>query len=128
MDTRFLIGQITVPFRWMPGFQNPEGQLSRWLEVISTYDMDIEHLHGPLHGNADGFCRDPYTQCGYFDVWEKTEVNEDYDRTLKQEVQSSSAESKTLVEIPDEISESGYKACKRLDGGWYASGIQQSYC
>ena len=27
--------------RWLLRFKNPEGQLARWLEVLSTYDMEI---------------------------------------------------------------------------------------
>ena len=44
-------------------FKNPEGQLSRWLEILS-YSMKIEHRPGRLHGNADGVSRIPCRQCG----------------------------------------------------------------
>ena len=37
---------------WLMGFKNIEGQLSRWLEELSTYDMRIVHRPGKEHGNA----------------------------------------------------------------------------
>ena len=45
--------------RWLMNFKNPEGQVARWLEVLSTFSMAIEHRPGRLHGNADGMSRKP---------------------------------------------------------------------
>ena len=98
----FLVRTDHSSLRWLLRFKYPEGQLTRLLEVISTYDMDIEHRPGRLHGNSDGLSRVPCTQCGYLYGWEKPEMHEDYARTLKQEVQSASAESMTLVKMQDE--------------------------
>lgn len=100
---KFLVRTDHSSLRWLLRFKDPEGQLARWLEVISPYDMEIEHRAGRLHGNADGLSRVPCTQCGYFDDWEKADVPEDYARTLKHEVKNTStAESKTLLEMQDE--------------------------
>ena len=38
-------------------FKNPEGQLARWLEELSQFDMNILHRPGKLHSNADGMSR-----------------------------------------------------------------------
>ena len=46
---------------WLMGFKNIEGQLSRWLEELSAYDMRIIHRPGKEHGNADGMSRIPGT-------------------------------------------------------------------
>jgi hypothetical protein len=32
--------------KWLLRFKHPEGQLARWLEVLNTYDMQIEHRPG----------------------------------------------------------------------------------
>ena len=40
-------------------FKNPEGQLARWLEVLSEYDFKIEHRRGRSHLNADALSRRP---------------------------------------------------------------------
>ena len=53
--------------------------------------------------------------------WEKPEVYEDYARTLKQEVQSASAESKNLVEMQDESRDI------RLVKDWMEDGTRPEY-
>ena len=45
--------------RWLMNFKDPEGQLARWMDVLSTYDFTIEHRPGNLHGNADSLSRAP---------------------------------------------------------------------
>ena len=45
--------------RWLLGFSNPEGQLARWMELLGTYDFDVEHRPGAKHQNADGLSRRP---------------------------------------------------------------------
>ena len=50
--------------RWILNFKNPEGQVARWLEVISEYNIEIQHRAGRRHGNADGLSRRPCKQCG----------------------------------------------------------------
>ena len=47
----------------MINFKDPEGQLARWMDVLSTYDFTIEHRPGRLHKNADGLSRAPCKQC-----------------------------------------------------------------
>lgn len=44
---------------WLCRFKNPTGQLGRWLEELSQYDMSIEHRPGTKHLNADGLSRIP---------------------------------------------------------------------
>ena len=39
---------------WLMSFKYTEGQLARWLEVVSQFDMNILHRSGKLHNNADG--------------------------------------------------------------------------
>ena len=33
--------------------------MARWLEVLSTFSMTIDHRPGRLHGDADGLSRKP---------------------------------------------------------------------
>ncbi|VDI12072.1 Hypothetical predicted protein, partial [Mytilus galloprovincialis] len=44
---------------WLLRFKNIEGQLARWLEELSQYDMVIQHRPGKKHQNADGLSRIP---------------------------------------------------------------------
>jgi hypothetical protein len=54
-------------------FKNPEGQLARWIDVLSTYDMDI-YRPGKFHQNADAMSRIPCHQCGYREIEEDKAV------------------------------------------------------
>ena len=56
-------------------FKEPEGQLARWLQVLSEYQFDIIHRPGKQHGNADGLSRRSCRQCGCSDIT-KFENNE----------------------------------------------------
>ena len=38
--------------RWLQNFQDLEGQVARWLEVLSEYNFKVIHRPGPKHGNA----------------------------------------------------------------------------
>lgn len=49
--------------RWLLNLKNPEGQLARWIEVLTTYDMDIQHRPGTQHRNADALSRHSCGQC-----------------------------------------------------------------
>ena len=60
---------------WLMRFKNPEGQIARWLEVLSTYDFQIQHRSGKQHGNADGLSRRPCTTCSHCDRQEQKESN-----------------------------------------------------
>lgn len=40
-------------------FKNTQGQLARWLEVLSQYNMTVTHRPGKKHGNADPLPRIP---------------------------------------------------------------------
>ena len=44
---------------WLLGFKNIEGQLSRWIQELSQYDMIVVHRPGKDHVNADALSRIP---------------------------------------------------------------------
>lgn len=56
---KFLVRTDHGALRWLFNFKEPEGQLARWLETLSSYDFDIVHRPGRLHGNGDGMSRVP---------------------------------------------------------------------
>uniref|UniRef100_A0A5S6R4Y5 RNA-directed DNA polymerase n=1 Tax=Trichuris muris TaxID=70415 RepID=A0A5S6R4Y5_TRIMR len=45
--------------RWLQGFKEPEGQVARRLELLSSYDFEVEHRAGRKHRNADALSRMP---------------------------------------------------------------------
>jgi hypothetical protein len=69
---QFLIRTDHSSLQWLLRFKNPEGQLARWLEVISLYNMVIKHRPGVQHRNVDALSRIPCHQCGFVENWETT--------------------------------------------------------
>ena len=61
---KFILRTDHESLRWIMNFKNPEGQVARWLERLSSYDMKIEHRAGRLHSNADGLSRQVCKQFG----------------------------------------------------------------
>ena len=57
------------------GFRNIEGQLARWIEELSMYNMQIVHRAGKNHVNADGLSRipDPLTLCNCYSAGSNVE-------------------------------------------------------
>ncbi|KRX43381.1 Retrovirus-related Pol polyprotein from transposon 17.6, partial [Trichinella murrelli] len=63
---------ITADFlTWLQYFQEPKGQVARWLEHLQEYDMQVVHRRGLQHNNADAMSRRP----------EETEDNGDHPAT-----------------------------------------------
>ena len=66
---QYLYGQRTTirtdhgALRWLMNFRDIQGQMARWLQVISEYDIDIVHRAGRSHANADSLSRRPCTEC-----------------------------------------------------------------
>ena len=50
--------------KWLQSFKEPEGQVARWLELLSRFDFTVSHRAGQKHGNADALSRRPCSQCG----------------------------------------------------------------
>ena len=65
----YLYGQkVTVrtdhsSLTWLFQIKEPKGQLARWLEVLTQYDITLEHRRGLRHGNADGLSRQCCKDC-----------------------------------------------------------------
>jgi hypothetical protein len=53
---------------WLCRFKDLSGQLGRWLEELSQYDMTIVHRAGTKHVNADSLSRIPssFPLCNYY--------------------------------------------------------------
>ena len=53
----FVVRTDHSSLRWLSKFKNTEGQLHRWIEELSAYDIEIVHRKGALHVNADSLSR-----------------------------------------------------------------------
>ena len=73
---QYLYGQPTTirtdhgALRWLLNFRDIQGQMARWLQVISEYDVNIVHRAGRSHANADSLSRRPCTECTQCDIVE----------------------------------------------------------
>jgi hypothetical protein len=54
--------------QWLLNFKNPEGQMARWLEVLASFDMVVQHRPGKKHANADALSRLPCKQCNHCNI------------------------------------------------------------
>ena len=57
LGRQFIARTDASSLRWLASLRNAEGQLMRWLEELSQYDMIIVHRKGKLHTNADSLSR-----------------------------------------------------------------------
>ena len=73
-------------------YKNPEGQVARWLEILSSFDMKIIHRPGRSHRNADGMSRITCKQCGMYsevqaeDSAEKIEMHDQIAQVTEDQV------------------------------------------
>jgi hypothetical protein len=59
----FLVRTDHSSLQWLHDKKDAEGQLARWIEILSTYKYEIVHRAGKSHGNADGLSR---TRCAQY--------------------------------------------------------------
>ncbi|KAK6172537.1 hypothetical protein SNE40_016172 [Patella caerulea] len=62
LGRRFILRTDHGSLTWLYRFKSPQGQLARWLEQLSQFDMIIQHRSGKLHGNADSLSRYPFDE------------------------------------------------------------------
>ena len=89
---RFLVRTDHSFLRGLMNFKNPDGQIARWIETLSSYDMKVEHRPGQLHQKTDGVSQIPCSQCG---------INEEA-RNNVNVVESSNKDKFDLKAIQDE--------------------------
>ena len=53
----FVVRTDHSSLRWLMNFREPQGQLARWLEELSQYNMVLQHRAGREHLNADALSR-----------------------------------------------------------------------
>ena len=103
LGRKFLLRTDHASLRWLKSFKEPEGQVARWLEVLDTYNFQLEHRPGVRHANADAMSRVPCAQCNQQHVDPKSRrgrpMNDsatDFDRHHARPVQTRGKTSKTL--------------------------------
>ena len=85
--------------RWLLNFKNPEGQLAKWIEVLSTYDMEIHHRPGAQHKNADALSRHSCGQCRGKEMKATLSALSNENETNEQQQQDCVLRNETLGEL-----------------------------
>ena len=57
LGKKFTVRTDHSSLTWLMNFKEPQGQLARWLEELSQYDMVVVHRPGRKHANADALSR-----------------------------------------------------------------------
>ena len=125
LGRKFIVRTDHSSLRWLLNFKNPEGQLARWMEQLSEYDMEIRHRPGSQHKNADALSRIPCKQCGYTPEWEvaPSQISTIVGKTDKCLVQDESfKQGKSLKELQSEDPDI------RLVKDWVQNGKRPLYC
>ncbi|MCG8045580.1 MAG: RNase H-like domain-containing protein, partial [Candidatus Thiodiazotropha endolucinida] len=86
--------------RWLMNFKNPEGQVARWLELLSSFNFTVEHRPGKLHGNADGLSRKPLTEPSAANTDEK-----DHSDSCMHVETTEQSEHRNLIHLQEEDNE-----------------------
>ncbi|MCG8044653.1 MAG: hypothetical protein JAY66_03025, partial [Candidatus Thiodiazotropha taylori] len=110
--------------RWLTNFKNPEGQIARWLETLSSYMMKIEHRPGRLHGNADGMSRVPYpkdSESGHRSTVNPVSVREDVEMGDIKNIQDSDSDVALVKSWVQSGKRPDYKEV--LSGGYFVKSL-----
>lgn len=59
LGRQFVVRTDHSSLTWLLSFKYPQGQLARWMEELSQYDLRVEHRPGKMHANADAMSRIP---------------------------------------------------------------------
>ena len=59
LGRKFKIRTDHASLRWLSKFKDAEGMVGRWITYLSTFDFELEHRRGSMHGNADALSRKP---------------------------------------------------------------------
>ena len=100
---------------WMKTLKTPTGQVARWLQELSTYNLVVVHRAGKSHANADALSRIPCKSCTH---QQKLQENYTCENTVEDE--SSDANQVRVVtrsKAKDEIS-SEMTSNQVLLNGW----------
>lgn len=57
LGRKILLRTDHASLRWLRNFKEPEGMLARWLSIVDTFDLEIQHRPGTKHQNADSLSR-----------------------------------------------------------------------
>lgn len=55
LGRKILLRTDHASLRWLRNFKEPEGMLARWLSIVDTFDIEIQHRPGTKHQKCGQF-------------------------------------------------------------------------
>lgn len=101
---------------WMRTLKTPTGQVTRWLQELNTYDLEVIHRPGLKHRNADALSRNPCKTCSR---QERAGPDSDSDDEIPEKEAISSVRAVTR-------SQTVTNRNQQILSGWIAPSIRQS--
>jgi len=100
----FVVRSDHGALKWLSNFKKPEGQMARWLEILSSYDFEIQHRAGRVHSNADALSRRPCWEdnCSYCS---KTEIRYEGEGNVETGSNAASEPQNRVVVSPSDVTE-----------------------
>ena len=59
LGRKFTVRTDHQALSWLFSLKEPKGRIARWIEILSAYDIKIQHRPGKKHSNADSLSRHP---------------------------------------------------------------------
>lgn len=99
--------------------------LARWLSFLETYDFEIKHRKGSLHGNADGLSRHPSRRCKMLDCSQCYDniLQNDKDNSTEESDRQTSAYSKTVSAVTNKQSQENKSQLNLFSSNWLGSDV-----
>lgn len=123
----FLLRTDHSSLLWLKNFKKPEGMLARWLSFLETYDFEIKHWKGSLHGNADGLSRRPSHRCKRLDCSQcYYTLQNDKDNTTEESDRQTSAysmTSETVSAVTNKQNQENESDLKLLCSNWLGNDV-----
>lgn len=99
--------------------------LARWLSFLETYDFEIKHRKGSLHGNADGLSRRPSRRCKRLDCSQCYDniLQNDKDNSTEESDRQTSAYSETVSAVTNKQSQENKSDLNLFSSNWLGSDV-----
>ena len=113
---------------WMRTLKTPTGQMARWLQELSTYNLIVTHRAGSKHNNADALSRKPCKVCLRQQEILSNESEDECDETITPAPTTSSDKHNvyaTTRQQSSSKSKAELTANNYLLDGWTQSDIKQ---
>ena len=59
LGRQFIVRSDHQALKWIFSLREPKGRISRWIEILSAYQFELEYRPGAKHSNADSLSRCP---------------------------------------------------------------------